>query len=268
MYLQPVVRTLSERVCGYEALARWIDPIYGFISPGDFVPILEDNGLSYRLDTFVVKRVAEIQSRNADQGIPIVPISVNISRSDFDNCSPVDVITGALDEYGLRRNCICVEITETALMNNEGIIKQEIGRFNEAGIEVWMDDFGSGFSSLNLLKDYNFDEIKLDMLFLRDFSEKSKVIMTMAVKMAKELGIHTLAEGVENEEQIEFLKSIGCEKIQGYYYSKPLPINELNKYLSKQGLMFETREEKSVYEKTGLIDVVTQQALGLVFLTV
>lgn len=265
IYLQPVVRTLTERVCGYEALARWIDPVYGFISPGVFVPILEENGLSYRLDTFIVRRVAEIQSRNVMDGNPIVPISVNISRSDFDSCSPADVIIDALDEYGLRRNCICVEITETALINNEAVIKEQILRFNEAGIEVWMDDFGSGFSSLNLLKDYQFDEIKIDMLFLKDFSEKSRIIMTMAVRMAKELGIHTLAEGVENREQIEFLKSIGCEKIQGYYYSKPLPVNEIHKYLSSQGLLYETREDRSVYEKTGLIDVVTQQPVALVF---
>lgn len=265
IYLQPVVRTLTENVCGYEALARWIDPVYGFISPGDFVPILEENGLSYKLDTFVVKRVAELQARKQKQGNPVVPVSVNISRSDFDSCSPVDVIVGALDEYDLRRSCICVEITESALMNNEEVIKKEINRFNEAGIEVWMDDFGSGFSSLNLLKDYHFDEIKIDMLFLRDFSEKSKIIMTMAVRMAKELNIHTLAEGVENEEQIRFLKSIGCEKIQGYYYSKPLPVKEVDKHLSEKGLSFETREERSVYEKTGLIDVVTQQALGLLF---
>jgi len=265
LYLQPVVRTLSERVCGYEALARWIDPVYGFISPGDFVPILEDNGLSYRLDTFIVKRVAEFQARNKSIGNPLVPVSVNISRSDFDNCSPVDVIIESLEEYDLRRSCICVEITETALMNNEDFIKQEITRFNEAGIEVWMDDFGSGFSSLNLLKDYQFDEIKIDMLFLRDFSEKSRIIMKMAVKMAKELGIHTLAEGVETEEQIAFLKSIGCEKIQGYYYSKPLPVNEIYKNMSDRGFRFETREEKSVYEKTGLIDVVMQQALALIF---
>lgn len=265
IYLQPVVRTLTERVCGFEALARWIDPVYGFISPGIFVPILEDNGLSYRLDSFVVRRVAEIQSRNVLDGKSLVPISVNFSRSDFDSCSPVDVIIDALDEYGLRRNCICVEITETALMENEEIIREQIHRFNEAGIEVWMDDFGSGFSSLNLLKDYQFDEIKIDMLFLKDFSEKSKIIMTMAVRMAKELGIHTLAEGVENRDQIEFLKSIGCEKIQGYFYSKALPINEIHNEMSKQGLMYETREEKSVYEKTGFIDVVTQQPVAMIF---
>ena len=265
IYLQPVIRTLTERVCGYEALARWIDPVYGFISPGDFVPILEENGLSYRLDNFVVRRVAELQSRNVIDGNPIVPVSVNISRSDFESCSPVDVIIDTLDEYGLRRNCICVEITETALINNEEVIKEQIQRFNESGIEVWMDDFGSGFSSLNLLKDYQFDEIKIDMLFLKDFSEKSRIIMTMAVKMAKELGIHTLAEGVENREQIEFLKSIGCEKIQGYYYSKPLPINEIHEYMSGHGLLYETREDKSVYEKTGLIDVVTQQPMALLF---
>ncbi|SFG18959.1 EAL domain-containing protein [Oribacterium sp. WCC10] len=265
IYLQPVIRTLTGRVCGFEALARWVDPVYGFISPGDFVPLLEENSLSYKLDTFIIKRVAELQARSVNVGNPIVPVSVNISRSDFDNCKPVDIITSALSEYNLRRNVIAVEITETALMNDTGIIKREIDRFHEAGIEVWMDDFGSGYSSLNVIKDYQFDEIKIDMLFLRDFSEKSKTIVTMAVKMAKELGIHTLAEGVETEEHLEFLKEIGCERIQGYYYSKPLPVSDIHKYMIQHGLMYETREEKSVYDRVGLVDVVTDQAIALLF---
>ena len=265
LYLQPVIRTLSGRVCGFEALARWIDPIYGFITPGDFVPLLEENGLSYKLDIFMVKRVVELQARNLKVGNPVTPISVNISRSDFDYCDPVDIITNTLDQYNVRRDLICVEITETTLMNDKGLIKKEIKRLHEAGIEIWMDDFGSGYSSLNVLKDFEFDEIKIDMQFMRDFSEKSKTIITMAVKMAKELGIHTLAEGVETKEHLEFLKSIGCEKIQGYYYSKPLPVSDIRRYLSDHGLIMETREARSVYEKTGLIDVVQDKALALLF---
>jgi|GEM_PF-34905 len=265
VFLQPVIRTLSGRVCGCEALARWIDPVYGFISPGDFIPLLEENGLSYKLDTFMVKRVAEMQARNIKAGNPVVPVSVNISRSDFDYCDPVDVIVNAMDERNVRRDLICVEITETALMNDSGLIKQDVQRFHDAGIQIWMDDFGSGYSSLNILKDFDFDEIKIDMLFLKDFSDKSKTIITMAVKMAKELGIHTLAEGVETKEQLEFLKSIGCEKIQGYYYSKPMAVSDIRRHLSDNGLIFETREVKSVFEKTGLIDVATDQAIALFF---
>ncbi len=265
VYLQPVVRTLTGRVCGLEALARWIDPVYGMISPGDFVPLLEENGLSYKLDIFMVKRVVDLQARNIRVGNPVIPISVNISRSDFDYCDPVEIIKDTLDENNVRRNLICVEITETTLMNDTGLMKNEIKKLHEAGIEIWMDDFGSGYSSLNVLKDFEFDEIKIDMQFMRDFSEKSRTIVTMAVKMAKELGIHTLAEGVETEEQLEFLKSIGCEKIQGYYYSKPLPISDIRRYLADHGLIMETREARSVYEKTGLVDVVRDQALALLF---
>ncbi|WP_049962300.1 EAL domain-containing protein [Oribacterium sp. FC2011] len=265
VYLQPVIRGLSGRVCGFEALARWIDPIYGFITPGDFVPLLEENGLSYKLDIFMVKRVVELQGRNLKVGNPVVPVSVNISRSDFDYCDPVDIIINTLEEHNVRKDLICVEITETTLMNDKGLIKKEIKRLHEAGIEIWMDDFGSGYSSLNVLKDFEFDEIKIDMQFMRDFSEKSKTIITMAVKMAKELGIHTLAEGVETKEHLEFLKSIGCEKIQGYYYSKPLPVSDIRRYLSDHGLIMETREARSVYEKTGLIDVVQDKALALFF---
>lgn len=229
------------------------------------MPLLEENGLSYKLDIFMVKRVVELQARNLKVGNPVAPISVNISRSDFDYCDPVEIITNYLDEHNVRRDLICVEITETALMNDRGLIKKEIKRLHEAGIEIWMDDFGSGYSSLNVLKDFEFDEIKIDMQFMRDFSEKSKTIITMAVKMAKELGIHTLAEGVETEEHLEFLKSIGCEKIQGYYYAKPLPISDIRRYLSDHGLIMETREARSVYEKTGMVDVIQDKALSLLF---
>lgn len=264
-YYQPVVRTLNGRLCNLEALARWRDPELGVISPSDFIPILEENGLSYKLDMYIVERVLTMLQHRLKEGLPVVPISVNISRSDFDYCDPVKIISSACDVHGVKRGLIAVEITESSLMSDQDVIRHAIDRFHAAGFEVWMDDFGSGYSSLNVLKDFDFDEIKIDMAFLRDFNERSRKIVTMAVKMAKALGIHTLAEGVETEEHIDFLKSIGCERIQGYYYGKPDAITEQLDHLKRTGINFETLETASFYQKTGLIDFDSKRPLALFF---
>ncbi len=263
VYYQPVVRTLTGLLCSCEALVRWIDPKLGFISPGEFIPLLEENGLSYKIDMFVIRRVAGMLKRRIKSGKKVVPVSVNISRTDFDFCDPVSVVTEAADEAGIRRSLICIEITETALMEDKGIIRHAIDRFHEAGFDVWMDDFGSGYSSLNVLKNYDFDEIKIDMIFLRDFNERSKEIVTMAVKMAKKLGIHTLAEGVENVEHVEFLKNVGCEKIQGYYYGKPMPIDETIEHIKLNRIELETKEIAAFYDQVGKIDIFNDKSLAL-----
>lgn len=264
-YYQPVIRTLNGKLCNLEALARWVDPEYGFISPGEFIPVLEENGLSYKLDNYIVEQVAEMLKRRIDRNMTLVPVSVNISRSDFDYRDPVETISRACDSRGIRRELISVEITETSLFSDQQMIESAINRFHKAGFEVWMDDFGSGYSSLNFLKDFDFDEIKIDMLFLRDFNEKSKNIVTMAVRMAKSLGIHTLAEGVETEEHYRFLKSIGCERIQGYYYGRPLPEDELIAHLEREGIECEDKETSSFYQKTGLLNLVSERPLALFF---
>ena len=265
VYYQPVIRTLSENICSYEALARWIDPERGMISPCDFIPILEENGLSYKLDMHVVAQVTSALQRRMRSGEAVVPVSVNISRSDFDFCDPVTVVSSACDVRGVRRDLIAIEITETALMSDREFLQLAVARFHKAGFEVWMDDFGSGYSSLNALKDFDFDEIKLDMSFLRNFNEKSKRIMTAAVRMAKSLGVHTLAEGVETQEHLDFLRSIGCERIQGYYYGKPLPYAEVIEHAKQKNLDFESREMASFYQKTGLLDLVSPRPLALFF---
>lgn len=264
-YYQPVIRTYTENICGFEALARWIDPEQGFLSPGDFIPILEDNRLSYKLDMYIAKRVISMLHQRSKNGLPTVPVSVNISRSDFDYCDPVEIISNECDMHGVGRNLICIEITETAIMTNREQVREAITRFHSAGFEVYMDDFGSGYSSLNILKDFDFDEIKIDMGFLKNFNEKSKTIVTMAVKMAKNMGMHTLAEGVETKEHADFLRDIGCERIQGYYYGKPLPYGESEKYIDEKSLIMENREIYSLYQKTGLIDVVSSLPLALYF---
>ena len=264
-YYQPVIRTYTENICGFEALARWIDPEQGFLSPGDFIPILEDNGFSYKLDMYIARRVISMLHQRIKNGLPTVPVSVNISRSDFDYCDPVEIISNECDMHGVGRNLICIEITETAIMTDREQVRDAINRFHSAGFEVYMDDFGSGYSSLNILKDFDFDEIKIDMGFLRNFNEKSKTIVTMAVKMAKNMGMHTLAEGVETKEHVDFLRDIGCERIQGYYYGKPLPYGEAEKYRDEKALIMENREIYSLYQKTGLIDVVSSLPLALYF---
>lgn len=265
VYLQPVVRTLTGQVCSGEALTRWIDPELGFISPGEFVPLLEKTGLSFKLDTYMIKKVTELLHNEISAGKNPVPVSVNISRTDFMYCDPVQVVIEALDEYNLSRSLICVEITESAFEDQPEFIQDAIDRFHYEGIEVWMDDFGSGYSSLNVLKDFNFDEIKIDMAFLRNFGEKSKIIVTKAVQMAKELGIHTLAEGVETIEHVEFLRSIGCEKIQGYYYAKPMEYKAQKENLNSLGFESESKEIASVYEKTGLVNLATTRSRALFF---
>ena len=264
VYFQPVVRSMSGKLCSLEALVRWIDPKYGMLSPGLFIPLLEEKGLSYKVDIYVINRVAEIQKKRVMAGEKIVPVSVNISRSDFDYCDPVVVVSSAADSNGLRRSLFCVEITESSVVLNSDIMKKAIDRFHDAGIEVWMDDFGSGYSSLNSLKEFTFDELKIDMIFLRNFNESARKIITSIVKMAKSLGIHTLAEGVETEEQLEFLREIGCERIQGYYYGKPMLPSDQEKNLREKNVDLESREEAAFYQKIGEIDVVTGWPLALV----
>ena len=265
-FYQPVIRTLSGEICSAEALARWRDPERGLISPADFIPILEKKGLSYKLDMCIVDRVVGMLQQRIISKEKVVPISVNISRSDFDFCDPVQIIADACDSHYVRRDLICVEITETALISDMGLLHTAIDRFHKEGFEVWMDDFGSGYSSLNVLKDFDFDEIKIDMGFMRSFNEKSKRIVTAAVRMAKELGIHTLAEGVETKEHVDFLRSIGCERIQGFYYGKPQPAWESIEQLKGMGVLAESHERSEMFKKIGLVDVLNPQPYAIITL--
>ncbi|WP_244661430.1 EAL domain-containing protein, partial [Lactobacillus nasalidis] len=263
VYFQPVVRTLTGKVCNLEALSRWIDPQYGMISPGVFVPVLEGANQSYKLDLFVLNYVAQMLASRFEKGQDVVPVSINISRSDFTVIDPVREITQVADHYHLSHKLLCIEITETAVMKSQRDIVDAINRLHQLDFEVWMDDFGSGYSSLNDLKDFDFNEIKIDMAFMRNFDDRSKKIVSKAVAMAKSLKIHTLTEGVETAEQVEFLKGIGCERIQGFYFGKPQPIKDLEASLAFKKLPFESAEEARVYSQAGLIDVMAAQPLAL-----
>ncbi len=253
VYYQPVIRVSSGRLCGYEALARWIDPEYGFLSPADFISTLEDFKLIHKLDSFMIEQICRDFRMQLDRGITAVPVSFNISRLDLELCDMFQVLDDAVQQNQVPKDLIHVEITESQLNEDQKLLGEAINVFHESGYEVWMDDFGAGYSSLNVLKDYKFDTLKIDMAFLRSFdtNPNTKIIVSAIVDMAKKLNIRTLAEGVETEEHVKFLRSIGCEKVQGYFYSKPLPLEEV---LAK-GFIPEDRHDRRYSDEIGKINL-------------
>lgn len=224
-FAQPVIDTLTGDLCGFEALARWNDPDRGLLSPAMFIPTLEATHLIHTLDMHVVETVCKYLARRRDEGLPYVPASVNLSRLDFGLCDVLGTISELCKRWDIPHHLLAIEITESALQEGSDI-RDEMDRFRAAGFEVWMDDFGCGYSSLNLLKDYEFDVLKVDMEFLRDMESnaRSKKIVASVLDMAKKLGIRTLVEGVETEAQYEFLRDAGCDMMQGYLFGKPGPL--------------------------------------------
>ena len=222
VYYQPIMRAISKKVCNDEALARWIDPVKGFLSPAEFIPYLEDAGLIYKLDLYVLDRVLENINRQKDEGLFIVPHSINLSRSDFVACDIVEEIRRRVDAAGVSRDKISIEITESVIGSDFDFMKKQVERFQALGFPVWMDDFGSGYSSLDVLQSIKFDLIKFDMNFMRKLDESSdgRIILTELMKMALSLGVDTICEGVETEEQSRFLQEIGCSKLQGFLFQQ------------------------------------------------
>ena len=258
VYYQPIVRAVSRRACDEEALARWVDPVKGFLSPADFIPILEKAKLIYKVDLYVLEQVLEKMKFMASKGFYMVSQSINLSRSDFEVCDIVEEICKRIDSSGVPRNKINIEITESILGNDFDFMKQQIDRFKKLGFSVWMDDFGSGYSSLDVLHQIQFDLIKFDMSFMRqlDQSEKGKIILAELTRMASALGVDTVCEGVETEEQLQFLMEIGCSKIQGYYFQKPIPVEQiLEKYEKGIQIGFENPEEAHYCETIGRVNL-------------
>ena len=258
VYYQPIVRAVNDKVCDEEALARWIDPIKGFLSPADFIPVLEEENLIYKIDLYVVERVLEKMKYFESQGIPVVSHSINLSRSDFESCDIVEEIRTRVDIAGIPRSKINIEITESVIGSDFEFMTKQISRFQELGFQVWMDDFGAGYSSLNVLKEIPFDLIKFDMSFMRHFNEKNngKIILSELMKLAFAIGVDTVCEGVETEEQLQFLKEIGCSKIQGFFYSKPNSLEQIMERINtKIAIGFENPAETKYYETIGQINL-------------
>jgi EAL domain-containing protein (putative c-di-GMP-specific phosphodiesterase class I)/GGDEF domain-containing protein len=263
VYYQPVIRTLTGKVCSMEALARWKDTEKGMILPGVFIPVLEKMNLIHYLDCYVIEETAKLYNKLKAEHHPIIPVSVNLSRKDFEALSPFDFMEHIVSEYQVPRHYFRIEVTESALTLNGQALKKELNRFRDAGYQLWLDDFGSGYSSLNVLKDFPFDGIKIDMAFLRNFDENSRKIIRSIILMAKNLSIHTLAEGAETQEQVDFLKEAGCEKIQGYFYGKPMPYEEVAAKIESGRYVLEDPLERSVMNGIGLVNVITDKPIGL-----
>ena len=228
-YYQPVVWSKGRELCGVEALARWIDPVHGFLSPGQFIPALENAQVIYKLDTEILRLVCKDLRHNIDNGLPVLPVSINFSRADFGLIDIVEVVSNTTKEFGISPDLIHVEITESALTDDTNALKDTINRLHKIGFATWLDDFGSGYSSFNVLKDYEFDVLKLDMAFLIGFNgnEKAKALIKSVISLADQIGMKTLCEGVETMEQAKFLEEASCGRLQGYLYGKPLSYQEL-----------------------------------------
>lgn len=237
VYYQPVIDTKTGKIASAEALIRWIHPDKGFISPALFIPALEENGHISELDFYVLKKVWQFISDRCENNKFVVPISVNLSWMDFYDEIMMEKILKEMDRFreNGREHMARFEITETSYAaireNRSGIL--ESLRIKNA--KILLDDFGSGFSSFGMLQDYDFDILKIDMSFIRKIGEnpKTKSIVHSIIGMAHEIGIKTVAEEVETEEQVSFLRQSGCDYIQGYYYSKPLPEEEFVEFLEK-----------------------------------
>lgn len=228
VYYQPKYDPTTDKLRGAEALVRWQSQEMGFVPPGRFIPIFEKNGFITEIDHYMLEHVARDQKAWLDKGYECVPVSVNVSRAHFIESDLAEQIRDIVDRAGTPHKYIEIELTESAFFDDKKALISTITRLKEYGFAVSMDDFGSGYSSLNSLKDMPLDVLKLDAEFFRGDSQgdRGEIVVSEAIKLAKSLNMRTVAEGVEVKEQVDFLAKQGCDMIQGYYYAKPMPKEE------------------------------------------
>lgn len=224
-YYQPKYSLQSEKPFGAEALVRWKHPEKGLLSPGLFIPVFEQNGFIGKLDYYMWEEVCRSLKEWRDQGLSPAPVSVNVSRVNLYNPRLVESLVALLESYHLPHSLLQLEVTESAYMDNPAVMEKVIGDLQKAGFTILMDDFGSGYSSLNTLKDIHIDILKIDLKFLegKENIERSRSILASMIRMAEWLHTPVVMEGVETRDQVEFLQSLGCDFAQGYYYSRPIP---------------------------------------------
>lgn len=233
MYLQPKYSIAKNEIIGAEALVRWRHPERGMIYPDQFIPVIEENGFVRKVDYYIWEEACHFIKKCMDEGINTCPVSVNVSRVHLRDDECIKTLSGMIEENGIPKELLELEITETA---DDQQISLKALQLKEEGFTLLMDDFGSGYSSLNILLETPFDVIKLDKKFIENMmvSEKGRLLLEQVVSMAGKLDIGLLAEGVETKDQIELLESIGCDQVQGYYYAKPMPKEEFFELLKQQ----------------------------------
>ena len=252
-YYQAIARTATNDICGEEALARWIDPQYGFLSPADFIPVLEKAEISYKLDLHIVDCVLGDLCTKQDVGVPVVPVSVNFSVNDLGQIDIAAEVSRRADEWGIDHRLLVVELTESAASSSPELFRKQVRSLHEAGFDVWMDDFGSGYSSLNTLQEFDFDLVKLDMEFVHglegDRGERAQAVVSSVLQGVSRMGLDTLAEGVETDRQAQFLQNAGCNMLQGYLLSRPSPLEDIIKATAKTPR--EHHEESAYWDSIG-----------------
>lgn len=234
VYYQPKHDTKTGKLVGAEALIRWISPKYGFMSPGEFIPIFESTGFVTEADYYVWIKTCNNQKKWQEMGLNIVPISVNCSRKDFSQPTFLNRWLEPLKETHVPTEKLHIEITESFFSDNMDQIAEILNSCRNAGIEIELDDFGSGYSSLNALGSLPLDVVKLDMSFMRKLDDPRRIrVMTACVHLSQSLNLKTVSEGVETEAQREIVNNMGVDMIQGYYFSKPLPEKDFEEYIRK-----------------------------------
>ena len=236
IFYQPKHETITGHIAGAEALVRWNHPEYGFMSPNQFIPLFERNGFITKLDSFVLEQVCKDIKRWEQEGLPLVPISVNVSRRDFLEEGCIDKQYEIIDSYKVDHSLLHMEVTESLYSENTELIIKQVKRSQEKGFLIEMDDFGAGYSSLGLLSSFPLNVIKLDISFVRNI-KMNEIVIENIIKMAHRMGLLTIAEGAESLEQFKILRTLGCDYIQGYYFSKPIPIREFEAYLKKSSVV-------------------------------
>lgn len=237
VYLQPKVNMVTTKLCGAEALVRWIHPVDGMRSPALFIPVFEQNGFVSKLDMYMFEEVCRIKADWAERGESYahIEISVNMSRMHLHEADFCNTISAIADKYGVPHKELEIEITESAFEEDSSVLIDNVNRIKEQGFLVSIDDFGSGFSALNLLKDLYVDTIKIDRGFIHGSGEtkRGKGIIRNVIALCMDLKVDVVTEGIETWEQAEFIMQCGCQIAQGFYYSRPLPLNEFQAFADK-----------------------------------
>ena len=263
VFFQPKFDLQANEVCGAEALVRWKDPKKGMISPGAFIPALENNGLITKLDKYMWDRTARHLAEWCRQGLNPYPVSINISKVDLLEPDLPEYIEAIVRKYQIPHDIFQLEITESAYVDGSVDVTSILKSFKSKGFTILMDDFGSGYSSLNTLREFPIDVIKIDLKFLTNFNngaegDKGRTIIESIVSMAKRLNLGIVVEGTETIEQVNFVKSIGCETAQGYYFSKPIPADDYidlikqNRKLSKDSMFNSRSSDECIWNKNTL----------------
>ena len=235
VFYQPKYGLSDNQIAGAEALVRWKHPERGMISPGEFIPVFEKNGFIIKLDYYVWDQVCQLIATALRAGRKPDPISVNVSRVNLYNPNFLESLVNLVEKYRIPPEYLHLELTESVFSDTENVILNAVNYLHKAGFTILMDDFGSGYSSLNVLKDIDLDVLKIDMKFLSKGKDdgRGEKILAAVIQMAKALDMPVIAEGVEEKKQVQMLKRLGCNYIQGYYFAKPMPQEDYERLARK-----------------------------------